>query len=44
MLWTDDQPREPDEELRRAQIKLRRAMVVVAVAAFLAMAIAALRV
>jgi len=40
MLWTDERPREPDEELRRAQARLRRAMVVVAVAAFLAMALA----
>ncbi|BBA99722.1 hypothetical protein RVR_6462 [Actinacidiphila reveromycinica] len=41
MLWSDDQPRGRDEELRRAQVMVRRAMLVLAVAAVVGMAVAA---
>lgn len=41
MLWSDDQPRKRDEELRRAQVMVRRAMLVLAVAAVAVTALAA---
>ncbi|MFG1810672.1 morphogenic membrane protein MmpB [Streptomyces sp. NPDC049040] len=40
MLWQDDQRDEPPEEMRHAQVMLRRAMVVVAVVAGVVMAFA----
>jgi hypothetical protein len=43
MLWSDDQPDERDEELRRTQVMVRRAMLVVALAAAVVMAVAAWR-
>lgn len=44
MLWSDDQPDKRHEELRRAQAMVRRAMVIVALAAALVMALTAWRV
>ena len=44
MLWSDDQPDDRDEELRRTQVMVRRAMIVVALAAAVIMAVTALRV
>ncbi|WP_329135837.1 hypothetical protein OG552_22935 [Streptomyces sp. NBC_01476] len=43
MLWSDDQPPGPPDDIRRAQTKLRRAMLVIALAAVLVMAIATWR-
>ncbi|WP_265934195.1 morphogenic membrane protein MmpB [Actinacidiphila acididurans] len=41
MLWSDDEPDTPSPEARRAQAMLRRAMLVLALAAGVAMVIAA---
>ncbi|WP_265737306.1 morphogenic membrane protein MmpB [Actinacidiphila yanglinensis] len=43
MLWSDDQPRARDEELRRAQVRVRRAMLVLAIAAAVVTALTAWR-
>ena len=43
MLWSDDQGDERDEELRRVQVMLRRAMLVIALAAAIVMAVSAWR-
>ncbi len=43
MLWSDDQGDERDEELRRVQVMVRRAMLVIALAAAIVMAVSAWR-
>jgi hypothetical protein len=44
MLWPDDQRDEPPEEMRHAQVMLRRAMLVLAVVVAVVMAFAPWRV
>jgi hypothetical protein len=43
MLWSDEQREGPSPEMRRAQAMLRRAMLVVALAAAVVMPVAAWR-
>lgn len=44
MLWSDDPHDEPPEEMRRVQAMVRRAMLLVALAAAVVMAFSAWRV
>jgi hypothetical protein len=43
MLWSDDPGDEPPEEMRQVQAMLRRAMLLVALAAAVVMAVSAWR-
>lgn len=43
MLWSDDQPDERDDDLRRTQLMVRRAMIVVALGAAVVMLLTAWR-